>query len=94
MIVSPDGRILLNMGNQVGIGTYEFNPHAKYEKPAGFGGKPKPHPEYIEEGRRPWLYRPAGSMMVPGEKWMPYPRICAHRGFSTIAPENSLPAFG
>ena len=25
---------------------------------------------------------------------MPYPRICAHRGFSTIAPENSLPAFG
>lgn len=25
---------------------------------------------------------------------MPYPRICAHRGFSTIAPENSLPAYG
>jgi len=25
---------------------------------------------------------------------MPYPRICAHRGFHTIAPENSLPAFG
>ena len=25
---------------------------------------------------------------------MPYPRICAHRGFSTVAPENSMPAFG
>ena len=25
---------------------------------------------------------------------MPYPRVCAHRGFNTIAPENSLPAFG
>ena len=25
---------------------------------------------------------------------MPYPRVCAHRGFSTIAPENSMPAFG
>ena len=25
---------------------------------------------------------------------MPYPRICAHRGFNTIAPENSMPAFG
>ena len=23
-----------------------------------------------------------------------YPRLCAHRGFNTIAPENSLPAFG
>ena len=25
---------------------------------------------------------------------MPYPRVCAHRGFNTIAPENSLAAFG
>lgn len=25
---------------------------------------------------------------------MKYPRVCAHRGFNTIAPENSLPAFG
>lgn len=25
---------------------------------------------------------------------MPYPRICAHRGFNTVAPENSLPAWG
>ena len=32
--------------------------------------------------------------MVPDDSRMPYPRICAHRGFSTIAPENSLPAFG
>lgn len=25
---------------------------------------------------------------------MPYPRICAHRGFSAVLPENSMPAFG
>ena len=25
---------------------------------------------------------------------MPYPRVCAHRGFNTVAPENSMPAFG
>ena len=25
---------------------------------------------------------------------MKYPRVCAHRGFNTIAPENSMPAFG
>ena len=23
-----------------------------------------------------------------------YPRVCAHRGFNTVAPENSMPAFG
>ncbi|MGI6691519.1 MAG: glycerophosphodiester phosphodiesterase [Christensenellales bacterium] len=32
--------------------------------------------------------------MIPPEKWLGYPRVCAHRGFSTIAPENSMPAFG
>ncbi len=31
---------------------------------------------------------------VPPEREMPYPRICAHRGFNTVAPENSMPAFG
>ena len=25
---------------------------------------------------------------------MKYPRVCAHRGFNSVAPENSLPAFG
>ena len=25
---------------------------------------------------------------------MPYPRVCAHRGFNTVAPENTMPAFG
>ncbi len=34
------------------------------------------------------------NIMVQTEKNMPYPRICAHRGFNTIAPENSMPAFG
>lgn len=28
------------------------------------------------------------------EKELGYPRVCAHRGFSAIAPENSMPAFG
>jgi len=25
---------------------------------------------------------------------MPYPRVCAHRGYNTVAPENTLPAYG
>ena len=30
----------------------------------------------------------------PSDAEMPYPRVCAHRGFNTVAPENSLPAWG
>ena len=33
-------------------------------------------------------------MFVKNELEMPYPRVCAHRGFNTIAPENTMPAFG
>ena len=32
--------------------------------------------------------------LVPNDIDMPYPRTCAHRGFNTVAPENSMPAFG
>jgi len=35
--------------------------------------------------------RPAA---VPGDKLSPYPRVCSHRGFNTVAPENSMAAFG
>ena len=31
---------------------------------------------------------------VKSDSEMPYPRVCAHRGFNTVAPENSMPAFG
>ena len=30
---------------------------------------------------------------MSNELTTPYPRLCAHRGFSTAAPENSMPAF-
>ena len=94
MAVSPKGEMLLNMRNEVGLGIVEIDPKAKYYKPAGFRGAEKAHWQYIDEGRRPWLYRPAGSMMIAEDKRLPYPRVCAHRGFNSIAPENSLPAFG
>lgn len=39
-----------------------------------------------------------GGTVVPGlclpDDEMPYVRVCAHRGFNTVAPENSMPAFG
>lgn len=36
----------------------------------------------------------SGTAIVPTDNEMKYPRMCAHRGFSAIAPENSMPAFG
>lgn len=94
LVVAPDGKVLLNMMNEVGLGTAEFDPHARYLKPAGFGNPPATHHSYIEAGRRPWKYRPGGSAIVRHDDIMPYPRLCAHRGFSSVAPENSLPAYG
>ena len=94
MIVAPNGDVLTNLYSKVGMATVEIDPRAKYYKPAGFGNPLAAHYEYIEKGRRPWKYRPGGSAIARHDHIMPYPRVCAHRGFNTIAPENSLPAFG
>lgn len=94
MIVAPDGTVLTNMYSRVGMETAEIDVSKKYYKPAGFGNPSSAHYEYIEKGRRPWKYRPAGSAIARYNDVMPYPRVCAHRGFNTIAPENSMPAFG
>lgn len=94
MIVSPDGTVIANLYSRIGIASAEIDPAKKYYKPAGYGNPPSAHHEYVEKGRRPWKYRPAGPSVVRNDDAMPYPRVCAHRGFSTAAPENSLPAFG
>ena len=93
-VVAPDGQVLLDMKSRIGLETVEIDPKKKYYKPAGFGNPDAAHHEYIEKGRRPWKYRPAGSAICKTDALMPYPRVCAHRGFSSIAPENSMPAFG
>jgi len=94
MAVSPKGEVLLNMKGRFGVESVEFDPDVKYLKPAGFGRGDAPHYEYMEYGRRPWQYRNSGSAMVLPDAEMPYPRVCAHRGFSNAAPENTMPAYG
>ncbi len=94
MAVAPTGKVLANMHSEVGTVTVEFDPHDKYYKPAGYGSPLSAHWEYVEAGRRPWKYRQGGSGIVRFDKVMKYPRLCAHRGFNTIAPENSMPAYG
>ncbi len=94
MVVAPTGKILGNMKSLVGNLDVTFDPSVKYLKPAGFGNPPSTHPAYCEIGRRPWQYRPSGPALVPPLAEMPAKRLCAHRGFSSVAPENSLPAYG
>ncbi len=94
IIVAPDGKVLCSMESRVGLGVAELDVHQKFYKPAGFGNPPSAHHAYIEKGRRPWKYRPGGSSVVTTDEWMPYPRVCAHRGFNAVAPENSMPAYG
>ena len=95
MVADPEGRILANYGQQVGTFSYEIgDPHYKYRRTNGFGGQSILNDQFVKQGRTPWCYRACGSMVKPGDEQLPYPRVCAHRGFNTIAPENSLPAFG
>lgn len=93
-IIAPNGDVIVDMKSDIGVASADIDPHAKYYKAAGFKGAQKAHYEYIEEGRRPWLYRNGGASVVPFDKYMSYPRLCAHRGFNTVAPENTMPAFG
>lgn len=86
MIVAPTGKVLCNMKGNVGLGTAELDPHEKYYKPAGFGGKPTAHYEYIEWGRHGWQYRPGGSAIVPDDRFLPWPRVCAKNAFADLPP--------
>ncbi len=94
LIASPKGELLVNMKSQTGMAVAEFDPHDKYYKPAGFGNPDSAHYEYVEIGRRAWTYRPAGSAIALPDRWAKFPRVCAHRGFKSVAPDNSMVALG
>lgn len=95
MVVSPEGVILGEFGNQCGTFSCEVDDiKHKNMRSNSFGGAMIPNEQFIEQARATWAYRPCGSMTVEGDAKMDYPRVCAHRGFNTIAPENSLAAFG
>lgn len=87
MIVSPEGLILADAYSKVGAVEADIDPHKRFLKPAGFGNPPAPHHKYIEKGRRPWKYRPAGSFVARDNQSMDYPRIC-------YCPDSSMASFG
>ena len=53
MIVSPDGRILENLGKEIGSITVTVDPFEKHMRPAGFGEKPVRNDDFISDGLCP-----------------------------------------
>ena len=56
LIVSPDGRILQDMGKNVGSLTAEIDPEFKYMRTAGFGGAIIRNDDFINGGLRPAVF--------------------------------------
>ena len=95
LVVAPSGEILADSGEKNGKLVFDIgDPKKKYLRSDSFCGKMILNRDFIEKGRTPWSYRACGACVKPSDAQLPYPRICAHRGFNTIAPENSMPAFG
>lgn len=86
LVASPDGTVEALLSEE-GVLSYEFDPKRKRTEPKNQG-------MHYREDRHPQGYLPAGPYVLRNDDALPYPRLCAHRGFNTIAPENSMPAFG
>ena len=85
-VASPDG-IIVAEATTVGVLSYDLDIKYKRTAPVNQGMK-------YRVDREPSIYLPAGAAITANDEKMPYPRVCAHRGCNTLAPENTMPAFG
>jgi len=92
LVAGPDGTILADAHGTPGVLRVEFDPTTGFQKPASHGRPHVCHRNLIEAHRRPGLYRPhpERTRRIQGSA---FPRLCAHRGLSSVCPENTLPAF-
>ncbi len=56
MIVAPDGKILKDMGKEIGSVSINVDPHYKYMRTAGFGGGMIRNDDFINYGLRPDVF--------------------------------------
>ena len=56
MIVSPNGKILTDMGKDIGSAMVELDPKYKYMRTAGYGGKVIRNDDFINDGLRPQVF--------------------------------------
>lgn len=57
MIIAPDGKILKDMGKDVGSVSIEIDPKLKYMRAAGFGGGIIRNDDFINDGLRPDIFK-------------------------------------
>jgi len=57
MIVAPDGKILEDMGKEIGSISSEIDSHYKYMRTAGFGGGMVRNDDFINDGLRPDIFK-------------------------------------
>lgn len=95
MAVAPDGQVIFNFNQKLGKFDFEVeNIHYKYCRANGYGQSEVTNDYFTSHYRSPWSYRVGGSGVKPTDKETAYPRLCAHRGFITGAPENTIPSIG
>jgi len=56
MIVAPDGKILKNMGKEIGSISVNINPFEKYMRSAGYGENKVRNDEFISAGLCPQAF--------------------------------------
>ena len=92
LVAAPDGTLSEDAGANACVISVEFDPQAKFDKPASLGQPHVEHRTLIETHRRPETYR--GRLQRTQQiAATPFPHLCAHRGLSEACPENTLPAF-
>ena len=57
MIVSPEGKILADMGKEIGSISAEVDEKYKYMRTAGFGGGMIRNDDFINDGLRPEIFK-------------------------------------
>ena len=95
MVVAPDGVVLRNFGQELGCFDCRIEDiHWKFCRSNGFGQPEVTNDVYQTLFRAPWCYRVGGSGVKPSDLRMEFPRLCARRGFTAAAPENSVAGIG
>lgn len=92
MLVDPKGDVVCNAGSATGTFYAQCDLTEKWLRPRSHGQEQTNARIIIEENRRPHLYRTTNRLEE--NVAMKYPSVIAHRGYSELLPENTLPAFG
>lgn len=90
LVCDCDGTVLADMEQLTGVLRADIKVPKKAMKPNGHGQPLIPTDEFVTQGRTPHAYLATGSFISKSDNEKPYPRICAHRGFSALCPENTM----